>query len=65
MSFHPSSSALPLRRATRSAVPSSSANPQLLTAIVLLLAVLIADALLILATAPSIADLTSLYVSTT
>jgi hypothetical protein len=61
MSFHPSSSALPLRRRVR----SSSTDPQLLTAVALLLAVLIADALLILAASPSLADLASLYVSTT
>ena len=61
MSFHPSSSALPLRRP----VQSSSTDPQLFTAVALLLAVLIADALLILAASPSLADLASLYVSTT
>ena len=65
MSFHPSSSALPLRRPTRSVVQTSSTDPQLFTAFALLLAVQIADALLILAASPSLSDLASLYVSTT
>lgn len=61
MSLHPSSSAFTMRHPVR----SSSADPQLFTAVALLLAVLIADALVILAAAPSLADLASLYVSTT
>jgi hypothetical protein len=65
MSFHPLSSALPLRRPMRGAVQTSPVDPQLFTAVALLLAVLIADALLILADSPSLADLASLYVSTT
>ncbi len=61
MSIHPSSSALPLRHP----VQNSSTDPQFFSAVALLLAVLIADALLILAASPSLADLASLYVSTT
>jgi hypothetical protein len=65
MSLHASSSALPLRRAPPSAVQDSPTNPKLFAAAALLIAVLIADALLILAAAPSVADLASLYVTTT
>jgi hypothetical protein len=54
-----------VRRTARSAVRSSSADPQLFAAVALLLAVLIADALLIWGAAPSLGDLGSLYVSTT
>ncbi|MFZ2068760.1 MAG: hypothetical protein WAV27_22540 [Xanthobacteraceae bacterium] len=65
MSLHAPSSALPLRRAPSSAVQDSSANPKLFVAVTLLIAVLIADAILISAAAPSVADLASLYVTTT
>jgi hypothetical protein len=65
MSFHPSFSVLPLRRPMRGAVQTSSADPQFFTAVTQLLAVLIADAILILAAWPGLADLASLYVSTT
>jgi hypothetical protein len=54
-----------LRRAPSSAVQDSSANPKLFVAVTLLIAVLIADAILISAAAPSVADLASLYVTTT
>jgi len=46
-------------------VQDSPTNPKLFAAAALLIAVLIADALLILAAAPSVADLASLYVTTT
>lgn len=65
MSLHASSSALPLRRAPPSAVQDLPTNPKLFAAAALLIAVLIADALLILAAAPSVANLASLYVTTT
>jgi len=65
MSLHTSSSALPSRRAPQSAVRGLSADPKLFAAVSLLIAVLIADALLILAAAPGLADLASFYVSTT
>ncbi len=65
MSLHSSASTVPLRRAPRSAVPNSSADPKLFAAAALLIAVLIADALLIRAAAPNLADLASFYVSTT
>ena len=64
MSFHPSSSALPLRRTTPR-MQTRLPIRKFFTAVALLLAVLIADALLILAASPSLADLASLYVSTT
>lgn len=64
MSLHPTHSGFTMRP-VRSAARRSSADPQLFTAVVLLLAVLIADALLILSAAPSLADLGSFYVSTT
>jgi hypothetical protein len=64
MSLHSSASTLPLRRASRSAVPRS-ADPKLLAAVALFIAVLIADALLIWAAVPGLADLASFYVSTT
>ena len=65
MSFHSSASTLPLRRASRSAVPRSSTDPKLFAAVALLVAVLVADALLIWAAVPRLADLASFYVSTT
>jgi hypothetical protein len=65
MSLHSSASTLPLRRASRSAVPHRSTDPKLFAAVALLVAVLIADALLIWAAVPGLADLASFYVSTT
>ncbi len=65
MSLHSSASTLPLRRIPRSAATHSSADPKLFAAVALLVAVLIADALVILAATPSLADLASFYVSTT
>ncbi len=65
MSLHSSASPSPLRRAAPGAARDSSTDPKLLTAVALLIAVLIGDALLILAAAPSLADLASLYVATT
>ena len=65
MSLHPSSSVFTMHGPTRSAVRSSSADPKLFTAIALFVAVLIANALLIWAAAPSLTDLGSLYVTTT
>lgn len=65
MSLHPSSSAFTMRHPGRRSERRPFADPQLFTAVALLLAVVIADALLILAAAPKLADLASLYVSTT
>lgn len=59
------SSSLPLRRPVHGVVQAKTVDPQLFTATTLLLAVLIGDALLILTTAPRLADLASLYLSTT
>jgi hypothetical protein len=64
MSLHSSSSAVTMRRPARSAA-DSSAERRFFTAIGLLVAVLVADALLIWAVAPSVADLATFYVSTT
>ncbi len=65
MSLHSSSSAFTIRHPARRAVQSSSADPKFLIAVALFVAVLVADALLISAAAPSLADFSSLYVSTT
>jgi len=65
MSLHSSPSAFTSHRVAPSAGQSSSADPQLFTAIALLLAVLIADSLPIVAAAPNLADLAALYVTTT
>lgn len=54
-----------MRHPARTAVQDSSNDRKLLTAAALLIAVLIADALLIWAVAPSLADLATFYVSTT
>jgi hypothetical protein len=65
MSLHSSSSAVTMHHPARGAVEKSSADPKLLIAMALFVAVLVADALLILAAAPNLADLGSLYISTT
>jgi hypothetical protein len=65
MSLHLSYSTLPLRRAPRGAARDSSADSKLFAAVALLIAVLIADAVVIQAAVPSLADLASFYVSTT
>jgi hypothetical protein len=65
MSIRPSSSSFALRHAPRSAVQNSSADPKLFIAVALFLVVLIANALVILAAAPSSTDPASFYVSTT
>lgn len=54
-----------MRRPARSAVQSSSIDGKFYAAVALLIAVLVADALLIWAAAPSVADLATFYVSTT
>jgi len=65
MSLHSSSTAVTMRRPARSAVQSSSIDGKFYAAVALLIAVLVADALLIWAAAPSVADLATFYVSTT
>jgi len=60
-----SSSGLTLRRAARGTARRVSADPQLFVAAALFVAVLIAEALFIAAAAPSLADIASLYVTTT
>lgn len=65
MSLHSSSSAVAMRRPPRTAVQNSSHDRNFSTAAALLIAVLVADALLIWAVAPSLADLATFYVSTT
>jgi len=65
MSLHLSSTAVTMRRPARSAVQSSSIDGKFYAAVALLIAVLVADALLIWAAAPSVADLATFYVSTT
>jgi hypothetical protein len=54
-----------MRRPPRTAVQNSSHDRNFSTAAALLIAVLVADALLIWAVAPSLADLATFYVSTT
>ena len=49
----------------RHPVRRSAADPKLFAAVALLIAVLIADAILISAGAPSLVDLGSLYLTTT
>ena len=65
MSLHSSPLAVTMRHPARTAVQASSDERKLLTAAALLIAVLIADALLIWAVAPSLANLATFYVSTT
>jgi len=61
MSLHSSSSVFTMRHPVR----RSAADPKLFAAVALLIAVLIADAILISAAAPSLVDLGSLYLTTT
>lgn len=56
---------LAIARVERSAAHKPHANGTLLIAAALFLAVLIADGILIAAAAPSLADLASLYVTST
>ncbi len=65
MSVHQAPAAFTSRRPVPIAAQSSPTDQRLFTAIALLVAVLIAAALLVLAAAPNLADLASLYVSTT
>lgn len=65
MSVHLSSSALPSHRTGGAAAQGAYTDPGLFTAVALLIAVLVADALLILAAAPSLADLATVYITTT
>jgi hypothetical protein len=60
-----SSSVLAFRRPARRTRRRVSTDPQLVIAAALFVAVLIAEALFIAATAPSLADIGSLYVTTT
>lgn len=65
MSAHSPSSTFTVRHPAHGAVAHASARPKLLAAIALLVAVLMADALLIRAVAPSLAELSTFYVTTT
>jgi hypothetical protein len=60
-----SSSVLTSRRPARGTGRRVSTDPQLFVAAALFVAVLIAEALFIAAAAPSLADIASLYVTTT
>jgi hypothetical protein len=60
-----SSSVLAFRSPARRAGRRVSIDPQLVIAAALFVAVLIAEALFVAATAPSLADIGSLYVTTT